>query len=87
MKRETSVRQERTNTGVIVVAALAILLVVLPSLYVLSIGPAVRLLYYDWISRETYQTVYYPAILMVDRSEVASEMLVWYARLWVPGPN
>ena len=41
-----------------VVATFAILLIALPFLYVLSVGPAAWLVYHDWLSCQVYDAVY-----------------------------
>jgi hypothetical protein len=74
-------RQERTHAGAIVVATLATLPVVFPTLYVLSLGPAVWMLHADWLNGEVLRAAYYPLIVLADESKLASNFFDWYVEL------
>ena len=68
------------------VAIAAILLVVLPPAYVLSIGPAIWLRERGWISEATSRTIYEPVMFCVRRSSWAHGWVGWYANLWKRNP-
>jgi hypothetical protein len=69
-------------TGVTAIALAA--LVVLPLLYVLSLGPAVRMCCADLVSEKAIETSYYPLIKLAENYEPAGELLLSYITCWVP---
>jgi hypothetical protein len=60
---------------------LLIALVVLPCIYLLSIGPAYRLHHRNAISYETYRTVYWP-IRQACRVPLIDKLVSAYVNLW-----
>jgi len=59
------------------------LLVFLPLLYVLSVGPSMRLEMQGVISRETHNTIYTPLAWVCFRVPPLQSALRWYAEFWV----
>ena len=62
----------------------ALVLLLLPVIYVLSFGPASTLNWYGWISDETWHAIYSPLFSAMDRYQWAYSSLEWYMDLWVP---
>jgi len=58
--------------------------VLLPILYVLSIGPFVWLTYhgYLYLSDDAFTVVYGPLLYLHDNCKPIGDALEWYARLW-----
>jgi hypothetical protein len=67
--------------------ALILVVLSLPLLYVLSIGPANGLLLTHRISRATTNRVYAPLIWIADSSNTAEGALDWYCDLFTPNRN
>lgn len=67
-----------------IVAAVVLLLVVvvLPALYVLSIGPAEVLVNKGYLSTATAQTIYYPILIFCQRNDAIGELMESYVSLW-----
>ena len=63
-------------------AWIAVTVVLLPVLYVASVGPAGTLMLYGVMSRETYSRLYNPVWLAAKESPVAWEALGWYVDMW-----
>ncbi len=77
MEREKNTKSQ--GSGAVVVCIL-MLVVLLPVLYVLSIGPLVR-----WYPNELprWALVFYaPLIWLDENSEAFREFVTWYADLW-----
>ena len=72
-----------------IVLGLVALLIVLPALYVLSIGPAVGMYARGWLHGEAYFTVYWPIIEIVHKPERESlqDLLNSYCELFLPVPQ
>lgn len=77
-KKQTASSAERQRT-LLVVCAVA--LVMLPTLYLLSIGPAIWLCDRQYISQETFKTAYAP-VYWLRQWEPFAEALQPYIRLW-----
>jgi hypothetical protein len=58
-------------------------LLLLPVLYVLAIGPAHWLMDHGYISEATFDAVYWHFIVAVKRSPAVQQLVVWYINLWV----
>src|SRR5688500_1321963 len=75
-------REKRGRLAVILIAGL----VLLPALYVLSIGPVLRMSkeYFreDLLDTEAYPT-YRPLLFAAQSSETAERFLYWYLELWL----
>ena len=64
----------------------AVALVLLPTLYVLSVGPAFALWQAGWIGWErkaTLEAVYYPIIVVAANNQGARALFVDYVNLWL----
>jgi len=70
--------------GVGIAVAVVGLLLLLPALYFLSVGPAVRLIYAGWLGESTAEVVYKPLILLSDSWSPAESVLSAYVELWEP---
>ena len=66
------------------VVALAMLAVLLPCGYVLSLGPAILLRTNRGITAQQFETFYRPLICLASESDQARHALNSYVRLW-PG--
>jgi hypothetical protein len=78
----------RSGGAVAVVAVL--LLVVLPLLYVLSVGPAVWVHESGMLSpggKHALETIYLPVEWAAYKSQVISTPLMWYIDLWKPAQS
>ena len=60
------------------------LVLLLVALYVASIGPAAWLWKRDYISKATFETVYYPVVSTGRRYAWAGKSLMRYIGFWVP---
>jgi hypothetical protein len=75
--------------GTVVVLVLVVVLVVLPILYVLSIGPVVCLVSNGAIApslKPAIDTVYSPLEWTVNNVPLVGTAIVWYAELWRTAP-
>lgn len=70
-------RRKRSGFGTVLAILFGVLL-----LYVLSIGPARRLVNNGHISVETADKVNFPVMWIYHRSETFKSVLDWYGRLW-----
>jgi hypothetical protein len=68
----------------IAVAAVVVVLLLLPIAYVLSSGPALMLLGQGRLSNATWETIYYP--LRCDLGPL-DPPLIWYWEQWAGGPG
>jgi hypothetical protein len=75
-------KRKSKKRGVAILAV--VLLVLLPVLYVLSIGPAQWLLMTDRIAGTTYSAVYKPLIWITYSSETAEAFFAWYCPKFRP---
>ena len=64
-------------------AIVILILLLLPVLYVLAIGPAHWLMDHGYISQSTFDAVYWEFIVVVKKFPSAQQILVWYIDLWV----
>jgi hypothetical protein len=70
----------RPSTAAPILAAVA---VVLPVLYVLSIGPATRLNGYDWPAWQAFTGWFYcPITILRDRFDWINDAVLWYTKQW-----
>lgn len=72
-----------TNKALGVVAVV----VLLPLLYVLSLGPAFRLLTGDGIPPKVWETYHAPAWLIASHSDSFDQAIQRYIVLWMPVPT
>jgi hypothetical protein len=70
----------KTGSGLLALIGVAVLL--LPVLYVASLGPAVYLHERGVLSNETGETIYAPLMLLADRSESFRTTMERYAEWW-----
>jgi hypothetical protein len=68
-----------------VMLVIVLVLIVLPTLYVLSIGPAYWLVDGGQLSLATWLTFYWPLITLSDQNEEVRRLLATYLDWW--GPN
>ena len=61
---------------------IAIGLILSPALYVLSIGPAVSLMWRGYLSKQTFGRIYAPLNYLRDNFEPIGDTLRWYCSLW-----
>ena len=71
---------ERRSTWPAVVVAVLAVVVLLPVLYVASIGPAGRFVTMD--NYRAWETVYAPILWATDRSEALNDGFQGYLRFW-----
>jgi hypothetical protein len=64
-------------------ACCLIVLMLLPVLYVLSLGPAVWLVERQMLNLEIAQWFYFPLEFLSERSEFIRNSLTWYVGLFV----
>ena len=57
------------------------MLVILPLLYVLSFGPACRLVNEEFMSIETLGVIYSPLLWAGNKFQTFGDFLIWYAGL------
>jgi hypothetical protein len=74
-------RQGKSGWAILVIAV-----VLLPALYILSVGPAVWLHSRGAVSERVVTTAYLPLELAADRSDLVMDVIVRYIDLW-DGPN
>jgi hypothetical protein len=61
----------------------ATLIVALPLLYVLSLGPAAVLWHSEVVSGERLDAIYRPLFWMANQSPFFQRCLYWYIGLWI----
>lgn len=81
-RSESSGRKRRIGGGPLV----AVALIVLPVLYVLSIGPAFWLADHDKISISAYQTIYLPLGFLTTLSQTLERFIEVYLEWWAVLP-
>ena len=64
-------------------AVVIIILLLLPVLYVLAIGPAHWLMDHGYISETTFDALYWEFIVVIKKSPPVQSLVVWYIDLWV----
>jgi hypothetical protein len=60
--------------------------VLVPLLYVLSLGPAVRLLNQEGVPPQVWNTYHGPAWLIASHSDAFDQAIQRYMGLWMPAP-
>ena len=84
---DNSGMEDKTKRGgAAVVFALAVVLLVLPLVYVLSIGPVARMLDERWIPQSwgpTLEFAYAPVVWTADSSPAAESIFTGYMEVWV----
>jgi hypothetical protein len=78
-------REKRSGCGTLIFAAIGLLFVLLPILYVLSIGLFIWLQTHGYISLETAERVdiiYEPLQWVISRSQSFREFIEWYQSLF-----
>lgn len=76
-------RPEGSRGGGIVVVVVTMLLLALPALYVLSIGPAAWLFEREYISQLPLEVIYTPITLVADYCPPVADGLERYVDLWI----
>ena len=64
-------------------SVLVLALIVQPSLYVLSVGPAVRLREMGAVTESDLERVYFPLVWLDRNMPPFRRVLDWYTELWV----
>lgn len=77
----TPAKTSRPSTAAPILAVLAIVLVTLPILYVLSIGPATWLFLRGYLDDATLETIYTP-LWRANDAMGTHEWLGWYLFFW-----
>lgn len=75
------------SSGTVVVVVSVALLCLLPTVYVLSIGPVVWLDargYVDTSEQSPLFAFYWPLIWLSLQSDTTQAILTWYMELWLP---
>jgi hypothetical protein len=67
----------RSSAAPVIAVAFIVLLLVLPALYVLSIGPAIWLVNHGYVDENIAETVYLPLLAAVEK-------FTWLERLLEP---
>jgi hypothetical protein len=78
---------ERKESKPIGAVMMSVVLLLLPMLYVLSIGPAVWLLDRGAISKKLLYTAYAPVDWLVHQNETFGDAMEWYCGLWAEPPS
>jgi hypothetical protein len=78
---------KQASVGAVLAVVIVLALILLPALYVASVGPVVWLIEKGYLSPEsaTLQAIYWPLETLVHKSSTASEVLTWYADLFRSG--
>ena len=63
-------------------AVLCVVVLLLPVVYVLSIGPAFWLMEHGYASSSVWEYTYYPVFWLSSKSELGRRLLEWYINLW-----
>ena len=71
----------RERSPLVIAAAI---LAALPVLYVLSVGPMVRLMRQGYMSEEFAIAFYWPLEKLCEACEPLARVIVWYQSLWMP---
>jgi hypothetical protein len=67
--------------------SLVVAFFLLPPLYVLSVGPAWKLVVNGRLSYTVVDAAYSPLFAVVELSETAKEFYTWYVALWFDSPK
>ena len=78
--------RKETGGGVGIAVAIVGLLLLLPAIYVLSIGPAVRLIHMGWLNESAAEVVYTPLIALTEICSPGpvEDGLTVYVEWWEP---
>ena len=74
--------EESRRSGPAAVVVILVL-IALPILYVLSLGPAVWLMEHNYLDRETARHIYYPLIFAAESIPLVRSVMQWYMELFV----
>ena len=74
--------ESSSRSGAGLALAVVALFILLPVLYVLSVGPAVYLARRDYVSREAVHAFYWPLAWLYDSWELIQPLLEWYLNWW-----
>jgi hypothetical protein len=76
--------RRETGGGIAIAMVITGLLLLLPALYFLSVGPAVWLIHSGWLNETAAEVVYTPLILLCESCSPAENVLSAYVELWEP---
>ena len=76
-------RDKRASAAAPILAVFAIVLALLPMLYVLSVGPAAWLISEDYISNDSAEVFYAPIIAVVESNSWLQGTFERYIRLFI----
>jgi hypothetical protein len=74
--------EKRGGAGCIVL--LALLMLAVPVLYVVGLGPMSWFVHTDRMSPDTWEMIYSPVLWVADRSDSLQNAVVWYIDLFRP---
>lgn len=77
MRRDSAV-------GIYVASAILGLVVLLPGIYFLSLGPAVRLVSYKLLSESAVETVYFPLLYVAENCDPLAHAIEMYVEFCDP---
>jgi hypothetical protein len=76
----------KRSGGGVALAIVVLVLVVLPGIYVVSLGPAVWLHDHQFIAPRVLVVVYWPLEMLAQASPAARDLLTWYGDLFRDQP-
>ena len=80
MQQDTSTADARGHSALV----LTCMLLALPIIYVLSVGPAYRLTFFGRVPTNSVLAIYKPVFHIADHFRSTERALDWYIALWVP---
>jgi hypothetical protein len=75
--------KQQNRSGCTLAMAVVIVIAIALTSYVLSTGPAMRLVQMRYLSESGYQAIYYPLLVITDNVVWADDLLTRYCRWWV----
>jgi hypothetical protein len=81
---EKSPSERSPHGGGALACALLLVLVALPVLYVLSLGPAIWLGHNRMVNTDILQTIYSPLEWLYNNVEATKPLFDWYLSFWLP---
>jgi hypothetical protein len=79
--------EKRGNAGAAWIVVALLIALLLPVLYVLSVGPVVAMVQPNSNEPAWFATVYAPLIWLDQNSTAASSFFEWYVGFWVSPPT
>lgn len=69
---------KRRGSAAVLITTIVILILCLPLLYVLSLGPAVWLVNHEYLDLSLAQRIYWPLEMVVERFDWLQPAVQWY---------